>query len=457
MSEGGFELFHRAFPIGVELIYALCLALFLRPFLREHPWRKAAAVLPAYLLASLVCDGLPIPQGMFTLIVTALLVGVSPFLGLARGWALLLGLLFWNTKIASALVVESLYFIAERIAPRPVDPPEAVYLRTVILLVLLILSHGMVLGVMLAVLLRQLKKRPLELHQREICYLGLVPVAGILFGQVISNLLIEVQDGILLELYGRHPAFLAVVPVLALLFYAGSCLTLAFQQGMDALREEREIFFVERQQVQAIRKRIHEAEGFYTQVRQLKHEMRGHLTNLKGLASAGEYDSLEAYIAKIGGSISEAGLTLHTGNPVTDVIINDAQQKSQESGISFQADFYYPAGGGYDAFDVGIILQNLLQNALEACESTAGGKGFIRLAGKKKERFFLIEVQNSFAGKVVFGQNGLPVTTKPEGAPMHGIGLANVRREAEKYMGEVEVRAENQKFSVTVLLQEKQI
>lgn len=38
---------------------------------------------------------------------------------------------------------------------------------------------------------------------------------------------------------------------------------------------------------------------------------------------------------------------------------------------------------------------------------------------------------------------------------MHGIGLSNVRREAEKYMGEVEIETEHHRFSVTVLLQEK--
>ena len=37
---------------------------------------------------------------------------------------------------------------------------------------------------------------------------------------------------------------------------------------------------------------------------------------------------------------------------------------------------------------------------------------------------------------------------------MHGIGLSNVRREAEKYMGELELKADQQIFSATVLLQE---
>ena len=246
-----------------------------------------------------------------------------------------------------------------------------------------------------------------------------------------------------------------MIPVLALLFYAGAYLTIAFQQGMAALREEQANYFVERQQTQAIRARIHEAEQFYTRIRQLKHEMRGHMTNIKVLAGQGEYASLDDYIARMNESISDLELTLQTGNPVTDVIVNDTRWRSLDLGIRFQMDLHYRSPGAYDAFNVGIILQNLLQNALEACEKVSEGKRFIILTGKRKGRFFLLEVKNSFAGEVVFGQDGLPVTTKKEDAPMHGIGLSNVRQEAEKYMGELELKADQQIFSATVLLQER--
>ena len=144
-------------------------------------------------------------------------------------------------------------------------------------------------------------------------------------------------------------------------------------------------------------------------------------------------------IAKMDESMSGFELTLQTGNPVTDVIVGGIRRQSLDLGIRFQVEFHYPDPGAYDAFDVGIILQNLLQNAVEACEKVGKGERFIVLTGKRKGRFFLIEVKNSFSGEVVFGQDGLPVTTKQEDAPMHGIGLANVRREAEKYMGELEL------------------
>ena len=172
----------------------------------------------------------------------------------------------------------------------------------------------------------------------------------------------------------------------ALLFYAGAYLTIAFQQGMAALREEQATHYMEYQQTQAIRARIHEAEQFYTRIRGLKHEMRGHLTNIKGLAQSGEYESLTDYIAKMDESMSGFELTLQTGNPVTDVIVNDIRRRSLDLGIRFQVEFHYPDPGAYDAFAVGIILQNLLQNAMEACEKVGEDERFIVLSGKRKGR-----------------------------------------------------------------------
>ncbi len=72
-----------------------------------------------------------------------------------------------------------------------------------------------------------MRKQRFPLHQRELCYISLVPIAGVLFGHVISRLLIEFKDGVLFQFYERHPMFLAVVPVLALLFYAEAYLTIS--------------------------------------------------------------------------------------------------------------------------------------------------------------------------------------------------------------------------------------
>ena len=458
MSELGFQIFAKVYPMAEELLYAGCLALFFRPFMPgKGRWWRLLLIIAADLLAFLFCGSVTVPQGTFSLLLTALMIALSlsGALALEKRAVFLLALLYWNVKNSSALIVVSLDFIETRLWIAPANDPAVIYLRSAVLLTLLLLSHAVLLSVMLYALQRRLRRRRLSLDIRELCCLSLVPAAGILFGQMIAKLLFEMKDGVLLQLYERHPAFLAVVPVLALLFYAGTYLTIAFQQGIAALREEQAVHYVEYRQTQAIRERIHEAERFYTRIRQLKHEMRGHMNNIKGLIRNGEYSGLEDYIARMDESMSGFELTLRTGNPVTDVIINDTRRRSLELGIRFQADFHYPAQGCYDAFDVGIILQNLLQNALEACGNVREDERFITLAGTKKGRFFLIEVKNSFTGEVVFGQDGLPATTKKEDLPMHGLGLSNVRREAEKYMGELELKTDQRIFSATVLLQER--
>lgn len=456
MSEGVFRIFAQAFPVAGELLYAACMALFFRPsMLGRGRWQRLLLVLAADLVLWTLCNSVPIPQGVFSLALSALLVALSGALGLGKGEAFLLALLYWNAKYSSGLLVESADFFMTRLWIAPAETPAAIRLRSVVLLVLLLLSHAVLLAAMLYALRRLLKKRRLPLHRRELCCLSLVPIAGVLFGQVIAGLLFERKDGELLQLYERHPGFLAVVPLIALLSYGGAYLTIAFQQGMAALQEERATHYMEYQQMQAIRARIQETEQLYAHVRALKHEMRGHLASIKGLAGRGEYAALGDYIARMDGSMGDFELAFQTGNPVTDVIVNDARRRSLDLGIRFQAEFHYPQQGAYDAFDVGIILQNLLQNAVEACEKVSGDGRFLVLTGKKKGRFFLIEVKNSFAGEVVFGQDGLPVTTKTEEVPMHGIGLSNVRREAEKYMGELEVKTSRREFSATVLLQER--
>lgn len=458
MSDMGFQLFSRAFPVAEEVLYAVCLVLFLRPFLAERGRgrrRRLLLILAADLLACLLCNSAPTPQGTFSLVLTVLLIGLSGALGLERRAVFLLVLLYWSAKNASGLLVVSLDELWTRFWLAPADVPDAIYLRSAVLLTLLLLSHAALMAAMLYALQRRLRRRPLPLRGRELCYLSLVPAAGILFGQMIARLLFERKDGELLQLYDRHPVFLAVVPALALLLYAGAWLTIAFQQGMAALQEEQAAWSAERRQVQAIRARIQEMEQSYAMIRRMKHEMRGCLTNIKGLAGRGAYAELEEYIARMDESIGSFEPVLQTGSPVTDVIVNDTRQRSLDLGVSFQAEFHYPGQGGYDAFDVGIVLQNLLQNALEACEKVPEGERSITLTGKETGRFFLIEVKNSFAGEAVFGQDGLPATTKQGDAPMHGIGLPNVRRVAEKYMGGLELKTDRREFSATVLLQER--
>ncbi len=451
MSETAFRLFNQGFALTAELLYAAALTLFLRPLLRGRGgW---AAVLLTDLTVWLLCEGLSLPPGSLSVLLgAALLLGARP-LGVDRPLMLLLMLLFLNTRISSGLIAESIYYVAERLLPTPTEPIETVFLQAAVLVSSFLLTHALLLCGMVLLLRRRLG-RP-ALHWRELCCLGLLPAAGILFGQMMARLLFEVKDGMPLQLYDRHPAFAAVVPLLALLFYLGAYLSIVLWQGLERLRGERETYFVECQQALVLRERMEEAERFFRQTSALKHELRGHAMNLRGLAQSGQWEELEQYLRRLDESVQELTLTTQTGSSVADVVLSDKARQCAALGIDLQLDFRWPEAKGYDAFDVGIILQNLLQNAIEATVPLEGRR-WISLTGQQRGNFFLIEVKNPFQGTLTWGIEGLPVTSKTEeGASLHGIGLANARREAEKYMGELELHTDGQTFCAAVLLQER--
>ena len=111
-------------------------------------------------------------------------------------------------------------------------------------------------------------------------------------------------------------------------------------------------------------------------------------------------------------------------------------------------------------FDMGIILNNLLDNAIEACEKLETGKGFVRLSLKRKKQFLILYVENSFDGAVPISKGSpLPPTTKQSILPgiitEHGIGLENVRDIAERYFGGVNIKVKGDVFHVTVMLQQE--
>lgn len=296
---------------------------------------------------------------------------------------------------------------------------------------------------------------------RELCYLCLIPVAGILFGNIILRLFYTVKDDVVFQLYEQYPSFIGLVPLIAVLFYAGIMLTIISYQEMVKLQEEKNKFFVEEQQIRAIRERIGEVDQFYDSIHRMKHEMKNHLTNIKGLAENGNYIEMGQYITRMDESMDAFSITIQTGNAVTDVIINDKKKAADTLGIQFVSEFRYPRSDGYDAYDIAIVINNLLQNALEACEKIKEGEKYIFISGRQEKRFFLINVKNSFKGEVIFDKNtNLPVSTKAsdalgETASLHGIGLSNVKREAAKYLGNVDFWIEENMFRVMVLLQER--
>lgn len=462
MSEADFSLFMNIVA-GIEIfMYAVCMTVFFYPFMtekkeqRKSRIKKVLMVFLIYTVLYFIGMAAFVYGWLCMIIVLILLVAASKFLDMDKEFMFFLGVIFFCIKSLSTLAMESIYFLSSGYFVEKEETVEYILRTTALNYVFNKMFHMILFSILLYTAGRLLKNKKMELHIRELCYLLITPITGILFGNIIFRLLIVVKNNLIFQLYEQFPVFLGIVPVVAALFYAGILITIVSYQKMIGLQEEKEKYFVEQQQVHAIQERMEEVEQFYHGIRQMKHEMKNHMTNIKGLVRNGSYGDIEQYIDHMDESMNVFEITIKTGNTVTDVIVNDKQKAAEKQGIQFQSEFFYPKSDGYNAYDIGVIINNLLQNALEACEKMVEGKRYIYLSGRQKKKFYVINVKNSFEGEVTFDtKTNLPLSTRGKDTALHGIGLSNVKREADKYMGDVDIRARKNEFSVTVLLQER--
>lgn len=214
-------------------------------------------------------------------------------------------------------------------------------------------------------------------------------------------------------------------------------------------------------QVDQMQAHIREIEQLYTGVRFMRHDMQNYLFDIKSLLAAqgvsveGEGE-LAGYFSGIGTALDALNFYFHTGNPVTDVVLNGKYQQAKSLGIQFDSEFLFPSDYGIDVFDLSIILNNALNNALEACEVLSGSdpeaERFISVTTYCKNNMFLIEVKNSFDGTVCVTEDG-GLKSRKQDTHRHGLGFQNIVRCADKYLGSADYTCCDRTFTLIVMLQ----
>lgn len=221
--------------------------------------------------------------------------------------------------------------------------------------------------------------------------------------------------------------------------------SLILYQGIRAEQEDRLLAG----QVEDMRRHITRVEEIYEDIRGLRHDMANHIATLERLYAGENAGEAKAYAARLRNSLSEVAGTIQSGNPVTDVVLAEYKTAAERRGIRFCCDFHYPGGSGIEAFDLSVILNNALCNAVEYTDAKA--LAYISICSYRRNNACMIEVKNSFSGSVrVEAETGLIRTSKEEG--IHGYGLANIRRTAEKYHGDIDITQGEGEFCLTILL-----
>ena len=183
-------------------------------------------------------------------------------------------------------------------------------------------------------------------------------------------------------------------------------------------------------------------------VRQMYHDMKNHMSCMKNLSNTSE--NLNEYITEINTKIENCESCFNTGNLILDIILNEKKEICLEKEIKFNAYIEFKKCDFIKVNDVCTIFSNLIDNAIEACDKLQGDK-YISLKGSYiNENFFVMKIENSKCNEIEI--KGGNLITDKEDKLTHGIGLENVKRTIYSYDGEVDIKYDDEKFIVKILI-----
>ncbi|MDE7325421.1 MAG: GHKL domain-containing protein [Lachnospiraceae bacterium] len=311
--------------------------------------------------------------------------------------------------------------------------------------------QGVLLHFMVKLMHRVYVRKEEDVTKKELGLL-LLPLLTVFVGRFILAFAVDIY---LLDtgqyIWNVHGEFKWLKILYQIISFSAVLLTVVvYQKIRDAQQREKEDAILTEQE-RRLEMHIREVEGLYSDLRGLRHDMGNHVVVLENLFFNREEEELKQYFKKLKEEFLLTGGGLGgSGNPVTDIILAEKKRQAQVAGIDFESGFHYPQDVGLNAFDVSVILNNALDNALEAAE--IAGVPYVKIRSWRRKKVFMIEVENSFSGILKFdGQGGMPQSTKQDGG-WHGFGLANIRRVAQKYCGDVDIIQEKECVRLNVML-----
>ncbi|MDR0444427.1 MAG: GHKL domain-containing protein [Treponema sp.] len=188
----------------------------------------------------------------------------------------------------------------------------------------------------------------------------------------------------------------------------------------------------------------------YNVIRIMKHDYKFHLNTALSMLRKGEIEKSDEYLSGLQTQLAEGELPFFCDNPVINSLLADYVLRCRKSNIEFDAQVSIPDGFSVPNYEMCIVLGNLLENAVEACQklkiSDKKSDCTIELTVKPQGEQLAILVRNNFDGRLAKDGDNL-ISTKKDG----GVGLQSVKAVAGRYCESFVTEYDKQRFSAFVL------
>ena len=198
-----------------------------------------------------------------------------------------------------------------------------------------------------------------------------------------------------------------------------------------------------------IEKHCEEVENMYRQMRGVKHDLKHHIQTMKAHLIMNQYKELEEYLNELDEDLDIVDTVIKTGNIRIDAVLNSKLAVARARGININAKAIVPAELEINEVDICVIIGNLLDNAIEACEKEKEkDKQFIRVYIDILKQQLYIYISNSMTDDIQ--KSGERYITTKNGS--HGFGLLRIDRVVKKYGGYLNRQHEEGVFATEIML-----
>ncbi len=182
--------------------------------------------------------------------------------------------------------------------------------------------------------------------------------------------------------------------------------------------------------------------------RQQRHDFIKHISMISYMCKEGKMHEMEEYIGEVTANVESRQRYASSGNFVIDSILNYKIQEATDKGIYLETDLCVPKEQEFSAYDMNVLLSNLIDNAMEAVQDLTDKRISVRITFRHHKLY--ITVVNPYEEKRC-EEEGVFSTTKPD-KENHGLGLNIIREIVQKYEGEMDIDTLKGVFDVQICL-----
>lgn len=184
-------------------------------------------------------------------------------------------------------------------------------------------------------------------------------------------------------------------------------------------------------------------------IRRMYHDIHNHKVVLQSFIKNKEYDEAINYLDKFGQGFYDDNQEMITSHKVLNSLLLNKKYIALDNNIDFILDIGIPSNLKIYDFDLCIVVGNLIDNAINACNKLdLNNHRYINIKSKIINDNFVFEIKNSFIG---FSHNNFKniLSTKKSNSN-HGLGLSNVKFTVDKYQGSLSLSSEEKEFNALV-------